>query len=253
MVTENRRYYWLQLKDDFFNSKEMKLMRKLPGGEEITIIYLKMMLISLSEQGKLYFEGLAEDLAEELSLIIDEDPEAIRLTLMFLTKKKLLTTSDDYQFNLEQVPEMIGSETASARRVRKHRENQKALQCNSDVTKCNGDIDIDIDIDIDKGQKPQSDVYEEIIKYLNEKTGSHFKPTSKSTQRLINGRLSENYTIEDFKYVIDVKTNEWKDNTKMSKYLTPDTLFNASKFEKYRNQQMPKQQNVQKQDERLGF
>lgn len=253
MVTENRRYYWLQLKDDFFNSKEMKLMRKLPGGEEITIIYLKMMLVSLSEQGKLYFEGLAEDLAEELSLIIDEDPEAIRLTLMFLTKKKLLTTSDNYQFNLEQVPEMIGSETASARRVRKHRENQKALQCNSDVTKCNGDIDIDIDIDIDKGQKPQSDVYEEIIKYLNEKTGSHFKPTSKSTKRLINGRLSENYTIEDFKYVIDVKTNEWKDNTKMSKYLTPDTLFNASKFEKYRNQQMPKQQNVQKQDERLGF
>ena len=251
MVTENRRYYWLQLKDDFFNSKEMKLMRKLPGGEEITIIYLKMMLASLAEQGKLYFEGLAEDLAEELSLIIDEDPEAIRLTLMFLTKKKLLTTSDNYQFNLEQVPEMVGSETASTRRSRKHRETQKMLQCNTTATK--GNRDIDIDIDIDKGQKPQSDVYEEIIKYLNEKTGSHFKPTSKSTQRLINGRLSENYTIEDFKYVIDVKTNEWKDNTKMSKYLTPDTLFNASKFEKYRNQQMPKQQNVQKQDERLGF
>ena len=249
MVTENRRYYWLQLKDDFFNSKEMKLMRKLPGGEEITIIYLKMMLASLAEQGKLYFEGLAEDLAEELSLIIDEDPEAIRLTLMFLTKKKLLTTSDNYQFNLEQVPEMVGSETASTRRSRKHRETQKALQCNTTATKGNGDIDIDID----KGQKPQSDVYEEIIKYLNEKTGSHFKPTSKSTQRLINGRLSENYTIEDFKYVIDVKTNEWKDNTKMSKYLTPDTLFNACKFEKYRNQQMPKQPNVQKQDERLGF
>ena len=235
MVTENRRYYWLQLKDDFFNSKEMKLMRKLPGGEEITIIYLKMMLASLAEQGKLYFEGLAEDLAEELSLIIDEDPEAIRLTLMFLTKKKLLTTSDNYQFNLEQVPEMVGSETASTRRSRKHRETQKLLQCNTTATKGNGDID------------------EEIIKYLNEKTGSHFKPTSKSTQRLINGRLSENYTIEDFKYVIDVKTNEWKDNTKMSKYLTPDTLFNASKFEKYRNQQMPKQPNVQKQDERLGF
>ena len=253
MVTENRRYYWLQLKDDFFNSKEMKLMRKLPGGEEITIIYLKMMLASLAEQGKLYFEGLAEDLAEELSLIIDEDSEAIRLTLMFLTKKKLLTTSDNYQFNLEQVPEMVGSETASTRRSRKHRETQKALQCNTTATKGNGDIDIDIDIDIDKGQKPQSDVYEEIIKYLNEKTGSHFKPTSKSTQRLINGRLSENYTIEEFKYVIDVKTNEWKDNTKMSKYLTPDTLFNASKFEKYRNQQMPKQPNVQKQDERLGF
>ena len=245
MVTENRRYYWLQLKDDFFNSKEMKLMRKLPGGEEITIIYLKMMLASLAEQGKLYFEGLAEDLAEELSLLIDEDPEAIRLTLMFLTKKKLLTTSDNYQFNLEQVPEMVGSETASTRRSRKHRENQKALQCNTTATKGNGDID--------KEQKAQSDVYDEIIKYLNDKTGSHFKPTSKSTQRLINGRLSENYSIDDFKHVIDVKTIEWKNNPKMSKYLTPDTLFNGSKFEKYLNQKMPSGASTQQQDERLGF
>lgn len=253
MVTENRRYYWLQLKDDFFNSKEMKLMRKLPGGEEITIIYLKMMLASLAEQGKLYFEGLAEDLAEELSLLIDEDPEAIRLTLMFLTKKKLLTTSDNYQFNLEQVPEMVGSETASTRRSRKHRENQKALQCNTDATKGNGDIDIDIDIDIDKEQNAQSDVYDEIIEYLNDKTGSHFKPTSKSTQRLINGRLSENYSIDDFKHVIDVKTIEWKNDSKMSKYLTPDTLFNATKFEKYLNQKMPSSASTQQQDERLGF
>ena len=232
MVTENRRYYWLQLKDDFFNSKEMKLMRRLPGGEEITIIYLKMMLASLQEQGKLYFEGLAEDLAEELSLLIDEDPEAIRLTLMFLTKKKLITTSDNYQFNLEQVPEMVGSETASTRRSRKHRENQKALQCNTNATKGNGDI----------------------IDYLNEKTGSHFKPTSKSTQRLINGRLSENYSIDDFKHVIDVKTLEWKNDSKMSKYLTPDTLFNASKFEKYVNQKLPQNSSPNsKQDERLGF
>ena len=249
MVTENRRYYWLQLKDDFFNSKEMKLMRKLPGGEEITIIYLKMMLASLAEQGKLYFEGLAEDLAEELSLLIDEDPEAIRLTLMFLTKKKLLTTSDNYQFNLEQVPEMVGSETASTRRSRKHRENQKALQCNTDATKGNRDIDIDID----KEQKAQSDVYDEIIKYLNDKTGSHFKPTSKSTQRLINGRLSENYSIDDFKHVIDVKSHEWKNDSKMSKYLTPDTLFNSTKFEKYLNQKMPSSASTQQQDERLGF
>jgi len=171
MVTENRRYYWLQLKEDFFNSKEMKLMRKLPGGEEITIIYLKMMLVSLAEQGKLYFEGLAEDLAEELSLIIDEDPEAIRLALMFLTKKKLLTTSDNYQFNLEQVPEMIGSETASARRVRKHRENQKTLQCNTDVTKCNGDIDIVIIGELTQG----NDNEQKEIKVYNKAVGSPFK------------------------------------------------------------------------------
>lgn len=145
----NRRYYWLQLKEDFFKTKEMKLMRKLPGGEELTIIYLKIMLVSLADEGKIYFEGLADDLAEELALLIDEDPEAIRMALLFLSQKNLLTTSDNFQYKLEQVPEMIGSETASTRRSRKHREYQKALQCNTGATKRNGDIDIDIDKDIE--------------------------------------------------------------------------------------------------------
>jgi len=145
----NRRYYWLQLKEDFFKTKEMKLMRKLPGGEEITIIYLKIMLVSLADEGKIFFEGLAEDLAEELSLLIDEDAEAVRMALIFLENKKLLTTSDNYQYNLEQVPEMIGSETASARRVRKHRDSQKVLHCNTEVTNRNGEIDIEIDKDIE--------------------------------------------------------------------------------------------------------
>lgn len=145
----NRRYYWLQLKEDFFKTKEMKLMRKLPGGEEITIIYLKIMLVSLADEGNIFFEGLAEDLAEELSLLIDEDAEAVRMALIFLENKKLLTTSDNYQYNLEQVPEMIGSETASARRVRKHRDSQKVLHCNTKVTNRNGEIDIEIDKDIE--------------------------------------------------------------------------------------------------------
>lgn len=154
MATSNKRYYWLQLKENFFNSKEMKLMRKLPGGEEITIIYLKIMLTSLENEGVIFYEGLAEDLAEELALEIGEDVESIRMALMFMEKKRLITTNDSYSYKLEQVPELVGSETASARRVRKHRENKKALQGNTGVTKCIGDIDIEKEkekeIDIEK-------------------------------------------------------------------------------------------------------
>lgn len=149
MATSNKRYYWLQLKENFFNSKEMKLMRKLPGGEEITIIYLKIMLTSLENEGVIFYEGLAEDLAEELALEIGEDVESIRMALMFMEKKRLITTNDNYSYKLEQVPELVGSETASARRVRKHRENKKALQGNTGVTKCIGDIDIEIEKEID--------------------------------------------------------------------------------------------------------
>lgn len=156
MAKTNRRYYWIQLAQDFFKSKEMKLLRKMPGGDTYTIIYLKLMLISLEDSGKIYFEELAQDLAEEMALLIDEDTEAVRMTLMFLSKKGLLTRHSDYEFFLEQVPEMIGSETASTRRSRKHRE-QKALQCNTNATKRNGDIDIDKEIELEKEIEEKED------------------------------------------------------------------------------------------------
>ncbi|SNH99032.1 putative phage-associated protein [Streptococcus pneumoniae] len=150
MALKNKRYFWIQLAQDFFKSKEMKLLRKIAGGDTHTIIYLKMMLISLEDGGHIYYDGLADNLAEEIALVIDENVEDIKITLIFLESKGLLTRKNDRDYFLEQVPEMVGSETATARRVRKFRENKQALQCNTDETKCNGDIDIDIDKDIDK-------------------------------------------------------------------------------------------------------
>ena len=150
MALKNKRYFWIQLAQDFFKSKEMKLLRKIAGGDTHTIIYLKMMLISLEDGGHIYYDGLADNLAEEIALVIDENVEDIKITLIFLESKGLLTRNSDRDYFLEQVPEMVGSETASARRVRKFRENQSALQCNTDETKCNGDIDIEKDIDKDK-------------------------------------------------------------------------------------------------------
>lgn len=149
MALKNKRYFWIQLAQDFFKSKEMKLLRKIAGGDTHTIIYLKMMLISLEDGGHIYYDELADNLAEEIALVIDENVEDIKITLIFLESKGLLTRNSDRDYFLEQVPEMVGSETASTRRSRKHRELQK-LHCNTIATTCNGDIDKEIDIDIDK-------------------------------------------------------------------------------------------------------
>ena len=192
----------------------MKLLRRLPGGEEHTIIYLKLMLASLQDDGNIYFEGLADSLAEEMALIIDEDAEAVRMTLMFLEQKKLLTTSDNFAYKLEQVPEMIGSETASARRVRKHRVKQKALQCNTGVTKCNGEIDIELDkeIEIDKDINIESEVEiekenenetltaAEIAQYYQSRIGPI---DGIQYQKLIEYHLFDNMELELIKRAID--------------------------------------------------
>lgn len=73
-----------------------------------------------------------------------------------------------------------------------------------------------------------------IIEYLNFKTGSKFKPTTKLYVQAIRSRLKEGYTVDDFKTVIDKKCREWK-GTKLEKYLTPKTLFAPSHFDTYLN------------------
>lgn len=74
----------------------------------------------------------------------------------------------------------------------------------------------------------------DIIEYLNMKTGSKFKATTKPYIQAIRSRLKEGYTVDDFKTVIDKKCREWK-GTKLEKYLTPKTLFAPSHFDTYLN------------------
>lgn len=84
--------------------------------------------------------------------------------------------------------------------------------------------------------KPNINSYvEEIVRFLNERTGKHFQPKGE-TERLINGRINEGYTVDDFKKVITIKCNEWKDDPKYSRYLQPSTLFAPSHFDEYLNQ-----------------
>lgn len=107
-------------------------------------------------------------------------------------------------------------------------------------------------------------IYKEIISYLNELTKSSFRVNNKSTQKLIDARLNEGYSVSDLKLVIKDKTDEWmhkigvpdwQKDKDMTKYLRPSTLFKASKFEEYlqkalKSQHLPEKNKV---DERLGF
>jgi predicted phage replisome organizer len=139
-----KKYYWLKLKADWFSDKRIKKLRSIAGGDTHTIIYLKMMLLSLKDEGKLYFEGVEDNFALEIALALDEDAENVKLTLAFLQRHGLIEICDDDEYRLTEVPAIIGSETASAIRSRECRERrrqltgeQKVLQCNTDATACN--------------------------------------------------------------------------------------------------------------------
>lgn len=76
-------------------------------------------------------------------------------------------------------------------------------------------------------------IYIDVIEYLNGKAGTSYRANAQATQRHINARVADGFTLDDFKSVIDKKCAEWL-GSDMAKYLRPETLF-GSKFESYLN------------------
>lgn len=156
-----KKYFWLKLKDDFFQDKRIKKLRKIAGGDTYTVIYLKMQLLSLKNEGILFYEGVEDSFYEEIALEIDEDTDNVKFTIMFLQSNGLLEEVDGNSFALIETMNNIGSETQGAERVRRFRDKQKALHCNAPVTNGNTEIEKEkekeLDKDIDKEKEQQKE------------------------------------------------------------------------------------------------
>ena len=92
------------------------------------------------------------------------------------------------------------------------------------------------------GEMPTQQDYQEILGYLNQKTGKGFRVENQNT-KYIDGRWKKGYRTDDFKRVIDNKCNDWlrtgkrfSDGALAEDYLRPSTLFSEKNFEKYLNQ-----------------
>ena len=192
-----KKFYWLKLKEDFFRDKRIKKLRKIAGGDTYTIIYLKLQLLSLQNNGVIIFEGIENTLAEEIALDLDEDVDNVRITLNFLQTNGLFEETDQNHFIMTETIQCIGSESSSAERVRKHRDRLKALQCNSKVTNCN--IEKEIDKDKDK------DI--EYIKENNVKEKRFAKPT---LQEVIDYCEEKRNGVDPEKWYNYYESNGWK-------------------------------------------
>lgn len=176
---ENKKYYWLKLQNDFFSSLRIKKLRRLAGGDTFTIIYLKMQLISLKNNGVIEYKGIEKTFEEEMALELDEDVDNVTITIQYLLSCGLLEANDD-EYKLPYVIENTGSETSSTLRSRKCRERQKTLQCNTDATLCNTiatncnteieiekeiekEIEIEIEIDKEKRVRHKYGMYNNVL------------------------------------------------------------------------------------------
>lgn len=144
-----KRFFWLKLPKDFFRQREIKKLRQIAGGDTYTIIYLKLLLLSLDTDGKLFYEGLESDFASEMALETDETPESVSVAVNFLLRCGILQRNTDDEYELLTAHDMTGSEGDSARRMRALR-GRRVSQCDGapllgDSAVTSGDVEIEIE------------------------------------------------------------------------------------------------------------
>ncbi|HFI0236634.1 TPA: phage replisome organizer N-terminal domain-containing protein [Streptococcus suis] len=267
-MADNKKYYYLKLKDNFFESDEAIILESMPDGYIYSNILLKLYLRSLKNNGLLMFNDLIPYNAQMLATITRHHVGVIEKAIQIFQQLRLIEILDNGAIYMTNIQNFVGQSSTNADRMR---ESRRQLQM---LNKCAPEIEIDKDIklniDINKeihselnNSAEQSSAYvfpnwlnqssiDELkkvspknypiyipIQYLNQETGHAYKFIATHT-KFIQARYKDGYTLEDFKKVIDTKVAQWKNNTEMAQYLRPKTLFSPSNFDSYLNE-VPKQ------------
>lgn len=133
-VDDNKRLFFLQLPKDFFGSRRIKKLRKMPDGDSLVLLYLKIQLSTLNTGGVIELSGLEESPADEIALEISEEPETVRTVLDFMIKHGLAIEQEDGNIFLPYVEIMTSSHTEEAERKRKYRDKKKGHRSDADGT-----------------------------------------------------------------------------------------------------------------------
>jgi predicted phage replisome organizer/uncharacterized phage protein (TIGR02220 family) len=237
---------WIKLSTHMFEDEKIRLIEQMPEADTILIIWVKL----LAQAGKTNASGyiyLNENIPytdEMLATIFNRPLNIVRLALQTFKQFGMLEITDgDFISiaNWEKHQNIAGLDKIreqTRQRVARHRENKQLPgNANSNVTVTQGNAteeELELEEELDK-EKKENIPFDEVVSYLNKKTSSTFRHSTKKTKTLIKARWNEGFKLDDFKRVIDIKTAEWINDSKMSNYLRPETLF-GTKFESYLNQ-----------------
>lgn len=244
---------WIKITTDMFDNRKIKHLRKLPDGNDIVLIWVMLLTMAgrCNSSGMIF---LTENIPYTPKMLADElgfGENTVQLALNALEQLNMVVTDQGF-FSIagwEEYQNIEGMDKIREQnrlRKQKQRQNQRQLiepsrDSHGTVTQCHATEE---DKDIDKEKEEDKEIYLSIVSYLNEKAGTKFKVSTAKTKSAIHARLSEGFTIDDFKEVIDKKCAEWIGDEKMEKYLRPETLF-GTKFEGYLNAKFSPTRNQQ--------
>lgn len=154
----NSRYYWIRLKTNFFEQEEVKIIEMQPNGYKYITFYLKLLLKSANSGGRLMFRDVMPYTPEMLSNITNTDIDTVKVAVDLFAKLGLLDRLDDGALFMQEVQNMVGSETKWAEKKRLQREKKpKLLSKKSEDNVPSKSLDVRQEKEIDKEKEIEID------------------------------------------------------------------------------------------------
>ena len=122
---QNKRFYWLKLKDNFFEREEIQLIESLPNGKEYVLILLKFMMRAINSEGRLVVKDVIPYNPQMLATVTHSNVDTVRSAIEIFIKFGLMSTLDDGTLYMNEVQALLGSETEFAAKKREYRQNLK--------------------------------------------------------------------------------------------------------------------------------
>lgn len=122
---QNKRFYWLKLKDNFFEREEIQLIESLPNGKEYVLILLKFMMRAINSEGRLVVKEVIPYNPQMLATVTHSNVDTVRNAIEIFLKFGLMSTLDDGTLYMNEVQALLGSETEFAAKKREYRQNLK--------------------------------------------------------------------------------------------------------------------------------
>lgn len=148
---EDKKFYWLKLKKDFFKRHDIRIIEGMPNGKEYIVLYMKLLCESIDHQGRLRFSDKIPYTPEMLSTITNTNVDIVNQAIEIFCELNLMQIDKDKTYIMCELEKMLGCETAWAEKKRAYREKQKG-QCPNDVPSMSYksiDIEKEKEIDID--------------------------------------------------------------------------------------------------------
>lgn len=94
-INDKQHYFWVKLHHDFFDTLIIKKLRRKPKGDTLALLYQRVILLSLKHNGYICYEGMGDDITEEISIATGENIDDCRTLIDFLVDNNQATLSDD--------------------------------------------------------------------------------------------------------------------------------------------------------------